>query len=106
MATLKFLEKLKAEFVTSDSLTALKKNIQYKNFMKKWNLPVYFQIRFQEIATNIETVLIEPISPASIKGTLESLTRNEFSLYATHIVWKNLQRIWTDDVYLYQLFHK
>ncbi|XP_031835598.1 conserved oligomeric Golgi complex subunit 2 [Nomia melanderi] len=106
VATLEFLEKLEAEFVTSDSLTALKENVQYKNFLKKWNLPVYFQIRFQEIATNIETVLIEPISPASIKGTLESLTRNEFSLHATYIVWENLQRIWTDDVYLYQLFHK
>ncbi|XP_078047054.1 conserved oligomeric Golgi complex subunit 2 [Augochlora pura] len=106
IATLEFLEKLEAECVTADSLNALKKNSQYKNFLKKWNLPVYFQIRFQEIAGVVETVLIEPVSPASIKGTLESLTQNEFSLHATCILWENLEKIWTNDVYLYQLFHR
>ncbi|KAF3428619.1 hypothetical protein E2986_03735 [Frieseomelitta varia] len=106
VATLEFLQKLEAECVTPESLIALLKNSQYKNFLKKWNLPVYFQIRFQEIASGIETVLIEPISPASVKGTLESLTQSEFSLHATCIVWENLQRIWDDNMYLYQLFHR
>lgn len=103
---MEFLQKLEAECVTAESLIALQKNSQYKNFLKKWNLPVYFQIRFQEIASGIETVLIEPISPASVKGTLESLTQSEFSLRATCIIWENLQRIWNDNVYLYQLFHR
>ena len=106
VATLEFLQKLEAECVTPESLTTLLKNSQYKNFLKKWNLPVYFQIRFQEIASGIETVLIEPISPASVKGTLESLTQSEFSLHATCTVWENLQMIWDDNVYLYQLFHR
>ncbi|XP_076243110.1 conserved oligomeric Golgi complex subunit 2 isoform X2 [Calliopsis andreniformis] len=105
IATLEFLEKLEAECVTTDSLTALKENAQYKNFLKKWNLPVYFQIRFQEIAGAVERTLTEPISPASIRGNLEILIENDFSLYATYVLWNNLQRIWADDVYLYQLFH-
>ncbi|XP_043798151.1 conserved oligomeric Golgi complex subunit 2 isoform X2 [Apis laboriosa] len=107
VATLEFLEKLDTECVTSECLIALKNNSQYKNFLKKWNLPVYFQIRFQEIANGIETILIEPISPTSIKGTLESLAlQNEFSLYTTYIIWENLQKIWDNNIYLYQLFHK
>lgn len=97
---------MEAECITPESLTALKGNSQYKNFLKKWNLPVYFQIRFQEIASEIETVLIEPLSPASMKGSVESLTQNDFSLHATCIVWENIQRIWDNNVYLYQLFHK
>ncbi|XP_017890474.1 conserved oligomeric Golgi complex subunit 2 [Ceratina calcarata] len=105
-ATLEFLEKLEAECVTLESLTALKENSRYKNFLKKWNLPVYFQIRFQEIANGIETVLSEPISSTSVRGTPESLTRNDFSLHATLVVWENLQRIWDNSVYLCQLFHR
>lgn len=103
---MEFLEKLEAECITPDSLAALKENAQYRIFLKKWNLPVYFQIRFQEIAGAVEAVLTEPISPASVKGNLETLMRNEFSLHATSTVWINLQRIWADDVYLYQLFHR
>ena len=100
---MEFLEKLDTECVTSECLIALKNNSQYKNFLKKWNLPVYFQIRFQEIANGIETILIEPISPTSIKGTLESLAlQNEFSLYTTYIIWENLQKIWDNNIYLYQ----
>ncbi|OAD54822.1 Conserved oligomeric Golgi complex subunit 2 [Eufriesea mexicana] len=101
-----FLEKLENECVTSESLIALKENSQYKNFLKKWNLPVYFQIRFQEIASKIETILTEPISPTSVRGTLESLVQNDFSLCTTYVIWENLQKIWDNDMYLYQLFHK
>lgn len=105
-ATLEFLEKLEAECVTHESLAALKENSRYKNFLKKWNLPVYFQIRFQETANGIETVLSEPISPISGRDSLESLAQNDFCLHATHVVWDNLQRIWQNNVYLSQLFHR
>lgn len=105
-ATLEFLTKLEAECVTPEILTALRNHPQYKSFLKKWNLPVYFQIRFQEIAGTVETVLAEPISPDSIKGSLFLLTQKDFSLHATDVVWDNLLRIWTDDIYLYQLFHR
>ncbi|XP_012154562.1 conserved oligomeric Golgi complex subunit 2 [Megachile rotundata] len=106
IATLEFLEKLEAECVTTESLAALKANSQYKHFLKKWNLPVYFQIRFQEITSAIEAVLTEPISPSCVKGTLETLAQNDFSLHATTITWDNLQKIWSNDIYLYQLFHR
>ncbi|XP_012215519.1 conserved oligomeric Golgi complex subunit 2 isoform X1 [Linepithema humile] len=105
-ATLEFLIKLEAECVTPETLAALRNHPQYKSFLKKWNLPVYFQIRFQEIAGNVETILAEPVSPDSVKGSLTSLTQKDFSLHATCIVWDNLLRIWADDIYLYQLFHK
>ncbi|EZA51235.1 Conserved oligomeric Golgi complex subunit [Ooceraea biroi] len=105
-ATLEFLTKLETEYGTRKTLAALKNHPQYKDFLKKWNLPVYFQIRFQEIAGLVETVLVESISPDSIKGSLALLTQTNFSLYATCAVWDNLLRIWDDDIYLYQLFHK
>lgn len=97
---------MEAECVTPETLAALRNHLQYKSFLKKWNLPVYFQIRFQEIAGNVETILTESVSPDSVKGNLTWLTQKDFSLYATCTVWDNLLRIWTDDIYLYQLFYK
>lgn len=105
-ATLHFLTKMEAECVTPETLAALRNHPQYKHFLKKWNLPVYFQIRFQEIAGLVETVLAEPVSPDSIKGSLSSLTQDGFSLHATCVIWDNLLRIWANDIYLYQLFHR
>lgn len=92
--------------LSRESYVALKENPQYKRFLIKWNLPVYFQIRFQEIAGAIETVLTVPISPACIKGTLETFAQKHFSLHATYIIAINIQRIWSKDVYLNQLFHR
>lgn len=97
---------MEAECVTPETLAALRNHPQYKSFLKKWNLPVYFQIRFQEIAGNVETILAESVSPDSVKGNLTLLTQKDFSLHATCVVWDNLLRIWADDIYLYQLFHK
>ncbi|EFN61983.1 Conserved oligomeric Golgi complex subunit 2 [Camponotus floridanus] len=105
-ATLEFLTKLEAECITSEILMTLRNHPQYKSFLKKWNLPVYFQIRFQEIAGHVETVLVEPVSPDSITGSLISLAQENFSLHATNVVWDNLLRIWAENIYLYQLFHK
>lgn len=106
IATLEFLEKLEAECSTMEALNTLKENPQYKDFLKKWNLPVYYQIRFQEIAGAVETALTEPASLALRSGTLDSLMQQEFSLHATFAIWNNLQKIWANDVYLHQLFHK
>lgn len=105
-ATLEFLTMLEKTCVTPETLIALKNHPRYTAFLKKWNLPVYFQIRFQEIAGLVEIVLVEPVSPDSVKDNLVLLTQKDFSLYATHVVWDNLLRIWSDDIYLYQLFHK
>ncbi|KAG7197029.1 hypothetical protein KM043_017562 [Ampulex compressa] len=106
IATLEFLAKLEEECITDAAFSTLKEHPQYNSFLKKWNLPVYFQIRFQEIAGTVERVLAEPISPNLIQAGLDSLTEKSFSLLPTCVVWDNLHRIWADDVYLYQLFHR
>ncbi|KMQ97057.1 conserved oligomeric golgi complex subunit 2, partial [Lasius niger] len=77
-ATLEFLTKLEAECVTTEILMTLRDHPQYKGFLKKWNLPVYFQIRFQEIAGHVETTLAEPVSPDSIKKVTKEIV-NELS---------------------------
>lgn len=45
-----FIRKLEEYCKVDDSVKLLHDTIEYKSFQKRWNLPVYFQIRFQEIA--------------------------------------------------------
>ena len=89
-----------------DIINSLKQHPQYERFLKKWNLPVYFQIRFQEVAGTAESILSANVSSASIRKNKTSMSSDSFTLHATNIVWDCLLRIWADDVFLPQLFHK
>ncbi|XP_066594880.1 conserved oligomeric Golgi complex subunit 2 [Prorops nasuta] len=104
--TLEFLITLEATCRTPESLNALRNNSQYKHFLKKWNLPVYFQIRFQELAGTVEASLMESVSNITLKVTFDSLQSENFSLSPTHTTWNCLIKVWSDDIYLQQLFQK
>ncbi|XP_043497645.1 conserved oligomeric Golgi complex subunit 2 [Polistes fuscatus] len=104
--TMCFRKKLEEFYDVPARGSILKDHLQYKNFLKKWNLPVYFQIRFQEIAGTVETAFKEPISSDLIKGSANILMLEEFSLHTTFIVWNNLHRIWSENIYLSQLFQE
>lgn len=84
----------------------MKTHPQYQRFLKKWNLPAYFQIRFQEIAGTAESILSANVSASSIRHDLKSVSADEFSLHATCVLWDCVMRLWASDVYLPQLLHK
>lgn len=48
--SLDFIKNLEKYFETEEGVEQFHSHSQYKNFQQKWNLPIYFQIRFQEIA--------------------------------------------------------
>lgn len=51
--SMQFIKKLEEYCDGDETVKLLRGTIEYKSFQKRWNLPVYFQIRFQEIAGNI-----------------------------------------------------
>ena len=51
------------------SVERLRKHRSHVTFLSKWNLSVYFQIRFQEIAGTFETALLEGWKRSEDKGT-------------------------------------
>ncbi|XP_058802585.1 conserved oligomeric Golgi complex subunit 2 [Phymastichus coffea] len=104
--TLDFLLSFERKCCTPEVVNSLKSHPQYKRFLKKWNLPVYFQIRFQEIAGTAESVLSANVSAASIRKNENSLNPDDFTLHATNIVWDCLLRIWAKEVFLPQLLHR
>ena len=54
---MKFLDDFEMNLTTEESVSKLRSQEIYNNFLQSWNLPVYFQIRFQEIAKPLETLL-------------------------------------------------
>lgn len=49
--SMQFIKKLE-DYCTPEDVKLLHQTSEYKSFHRRWNLPVYFQIRFQEIAGN------------------------------------------------------
>jgi len=55
--SMKFLTDFEMNLSSDESLSRLRNLESYNSFLQAWNMPVYFQIRFQEIATPYETLL-------------------------------------------------
>lgn len=93
-----FVKKFERQCGSQASVKRLRSHPAYHNFSNKWNLPVYFQIRFKEIAGSLETVLSEGLQAAPV-GSM-------YCLLASHILWMNLQKCWSDQIYLPLLAHR
>jgi len=52
-----FISQLEKQLTSEESILRLRKHKRFEQLMNSWNLPVYFQIRFQEIATPYELSL-------------------------------------------------
>ncbi|KAG1222159.1 hypothetical protein G6F68_020722 [Rhizopus microsporus] len=73
----------------------LRHHPSYIEFMKKWQLPVYFQLKFREIVVRIEEVLND-----------KSQSQEESILTGTKATIEIIQQCWSDHVYLYGLAHR
>lgn len=73
----------------------------YHTFIHKWNLPVYFQIRFQEIASPVEEACQELFT-----CTVGRNGANTFSLKASEVVFEAVSKCWSNEVFLRPLTQK
>ncbi|CAG9789101.1 unnamed protein product [Diatraea saccharalis] len=95
--SLQFVKKLEEWCSTKKTVKLLRNTSEFKSFQRRWNLPVYFQIRFQEIAGGFETMLQNCPTIENGEG---------FILKETHSCWKSLLECWTDGIYIEALAHK
>ncbi|XP_061038714.1 conserved oligomeric Golgi complex subunit 2 isoform X2 [Eubalaena glacialis] len=80
------------------SVKRLRAHPAYHSFNNKWNLPVYFQIRFREIAGSLEAALTDVLEDAPAGSS--------YCLLASHRTWSSLQRCWSDQMFLPSLAHR
>lgn len=96
-STLAFLDTIEQYAVNSQ---AFKDHSQYKSFMVKWNLMVYFQIRFQEIGATIESVCSKNLNQLLLSG------ESPFKLQPFVSTLTSINTSWSDGVYLPHLFSR
>ena len=91
----------------------------YTAFERRWQLHVYFQLRWKEIVTKLEEPLsTTKIEPISSKGTSHSLVRfgpalkelfsdiQPFVTLQSAAVWTAIETCWSREVYIPELSHR
>lgn len=100
-----FLSRIK-ELLSNSNVQAVafyRQHNQTKSFEARWNLPVYFQICFQEIAGGFEAQL-EPLLKNDSLNASPDL--NEYQLRPFNAAKKAITRCWADGIYLPEVFPK
>ncbi|KFW80703.1 Conserved oligomeric Golgi complex subunit 2 [Manacus vitellinus] len=93
-----FVQKFERQCGSQASVKRLRSHPSYHSFNNKWNLPVYFQIRFREIAGALEEALSDTLE--------EAPAGSSYCLLATHMVWMSLLKCWSDQMFLPLLAHR
>ncbi|NXK53113.1 COG2 protein, partial [Chauna torquata] len=93
-----FVRKFERQCGSQASVKRLRSHPSYHSFNNKWNLPVYFQIRFREIAGALEAALSDSLE--------EAPEGSSYCLLATHMVWTSLLKCWSDQMFLPLLAHR
>uniref|UniRef100_A0A182JY38 Conserved oligomeric Golgi complex subunit 2 n=1 Tax=Anopheles christyi TaxID=43041 RepID=A0A182JY38_9DIPT len=100
--TLEFLERIEQIIDDADDVAQFKEHAQYRSFQLRWNLPVYFQIRFQEIGAELESCCSEPAS----RQVTKSISASQFNVAQFSAALTAISRCWQDGIFLSQLFHR
>lgn len=75
--------------------------------MKRWQLPVYFQLRFREIVKNVEDLLNNPTASTAIQQPAsDSPGENHLAFAATRSISQAIEKCWSDHIFLYSLSHR
>ncbi|KAL4420915.1 hypothetical protein ABPG77_001256 [Micractinium sp. CCAP 211/92] len=102
-AAMRFIEALEGYCTQQAQVEAFRGSGAYAAFMKRWNLPVYFSLRFQDIAGGLEGTLSAAALQPAAAGAAGS---PRFHWAPSAAVWAGLQRCASPDVFLPQLADK
>ncbi|KAL0275863.1 UNVERIFIED_CONTAM: hypothetical protein PYX00_003587 [Menopon gallinae] len=96
----KLIEEIERRCGNKYMVIKFREHKKYQEFFQKWNLLVYFKMRFQEIAGQVESGLNEDkVLTDGVKDV------NNFCLKPTVNVMMALEKCWTKEVYLPELAH-
>ncbi|XP_060782326.1 conserved oligomeric Golgi complex subunit 2 [Neoarius graeffei] len=93
-----FVRKFERQCGSQASVKRLRAHPSYQSFQNKWNLPVYFQLRYKEIAGYLEN--------ATVDGLKAAPAGSHYRLQVTDVLWSCVCRCWAERVYLPPLAHR
>ncbi|CDH54964.1 conserved oligomeric golgi complex subunit 2 [Lichtheimia corymbifera JMRC:FSU:9682] len=112
-ASISFVSSIENICTSRKSLICLRSHPRYSEFMKRWQLPVYFQLRFREIVKNVEDLLNNPTGstviqqpPTSSTGGGDSGEQYHLAFAGTRAISQAIEKCWSDHIFLYSLSHR
>ncbi|CDS10439.1 hypothetical protein LRAMOSA03115 [Lichtheimia ramosa] len=106
-ASISFVSSIENLCTSRKSLICLRSHPRYSEFMKRWQLPVYFQLRFREIVKNVEDLLNNPTASTAIQQPAsDSPGENHLAFAATRSISQAIEKCWSDHIFLYSLSHR
>jgi hypothetical protein len=87
-----FISHLESLAPSPKTISAMRESPTYEQFERRWQLPVYFQLRWKEIVSNFEQVLGSPM-----------YSNGEWTMDQSAGAWKALSSCWSDEVYIPEL---
>ncbi|WVO15042.1 hypothetical protein L204_102686 [Cryptococcus depauperatus] len=97
--TYRFLSLLESIAPSVRSVIAMRQSPTYLTFERRWQLPVYFQLRWKEIVGQLEPSLTRQPNYSGDKDA-------EWRLNQSGAVWKALEKCWNENVYIAELAPK
>ncbi|CAG8671900.1 10692_t:CDS:10, partial [Funneliformis caledonium] len=103
--SMNFVSSIESMCYSKKSLLYLRNHSTYVEFMKRWQLPVYFQLRFKEISNQIEEVLNTGLD-VLIDNINDTQYPTFLKLSASKSIIFAIERCWSDDIFIYGLSHR
>lgn len=100
LLTTEFLSRIESLCPTLGRLERLRAHPPYQALLRRFQLPVYFQLRFKESVAAVERAF--ELGQASGGATASS----GFVMSESESVWNAVERVWADEVWLEELAGK
>ncbi|KAJ3724542.1 oligomeric golgi complex component, COG2-domain-containing protein [Lentinula raphanica] len=97
-----FIRSLEFLASSAQAVRSMRAHPVYAMFEKRWQLPVYFQMRWKEIVNKVEEALVLPAEPS---GKSSTSTDSLLTPQATAI-WIALTACWSAEIYIPELSHR
>ncbi|KAJ3575095.1 hypothetical protein NP233_g1321 [Leucocoprinus birnbaumii] len=99
--TQNFIRCLELYAPSAQAIHVMRKHELYRDFDRRWQLPVYFQLRWKEIVVDLEEAFHEVrIEPSATKD------KSTFMLSQTSALWKAITLCWSPEVLIPELSHR
>ncbi|TXT08632.1 hypothetical protein VHUM_02760 [Vanrija humicola] len=96
--THRFLTIFEGHAPTADAVIAMRESRTYITFERRWQLPVYFQLRWKEI--------VSALASASTVSSPRASGATGWALPQSEAAWNAFKQCWAPEIYLPELSHR
>ncbi|KAJ7132766.1 COG complex component [Mycena crocata] len=95
-----FIRSLEFLAPSGHSVEAMRSHPLYSAFVRRWQLPVYFQMRWKEIVSKVE----EALSVPRVEPTAQD--KHSFATSQATAIWVAISACWSAEVFISELSHR